>query len=282
MMDNRTIIKAVLIMLGMVGFCAAASCTESAGPERKKDAKPDPVGAVLTQLKQKTEKLESYQAGVEYLSIEPFPDFNSQTLRKGLLYYQKSGEKSKLRLNFQTLKQDDEKQQKYVQQFIFDGVWLTRIDYQLEHVTRKQLVEPNEPVDAFELVRRNFPIIGFTKVQELKKDFEIELIEQIQTERAAFIQLHMTVKRDSPYKDDYTTIDFWIDAKSGLPARIVAETTEEDIYEIKFLKPKVNKKIEEKVFDYRIPEGFTKEDFPLEKPKPEESQPKGAQKGQKP
>jgi outer membrane lipoprotein-sorting protein len=270
MMDNRTIIKAALIMLGMAGFCAAASCTKSTGPQRKEDVKPDPVKTVLTQLKQKTEKLESYQAAVEYLSIEPFPDFNSQSLRKGVLYYQKSGEKSKLRLNFQTLKQDDEKQQKYVQQFIFDGVWLTRIDYQLEHVTRKQLVEPNEPVDAFELVRRNFPIIGFTKVQELKKDFEIELIEQKKTKRAVFIQLHMTVKRDSPYKDDYTTIDFWIDAKSGLPAKIVTETTEEDIYEIKFLKPKVNKKIDRKVFDYKIPKGFTKEEHPLDKPKTEE------------
>jgi outer membrane lipoprotein-sorting protein len=268
-------------MLSMVGSSAAANCTESARPQCKKDTKPDPVEAVITQLKKRTEKLQSYQAQVEYLFKQPL--FESQTLRKGVLYYQKVGAKSKLRINFQTLKQDDEEQEKYIQQFIFDGVWLTRIDYQVEHVARDQLAEPNEPVDAFELARRSFPIIGFTKVQELKKDFEIELIEPNDPNRPQpHTELRLQVKPDSAYKDDYTWVHFWIDAKSGLPARIVAETTEEDIYEIKFLKPKVNKKIKMKLFDYSIPKDFTKEEKPLEKTKTEQSQQQQAQQEQGP
>jgi outer membrane lipoprotein-sorting protein len=56
-----------------------------------------------------------------------------------------------------------------------------------------------------------------------------------------------------------------IDKKSGLPAEIVAVTTEEDIHEIRLLKCAVNKKIDEKVFKYKIPAGFTREDIPLER-----------------
>ncbi|GAH84901.1 unnamed protein product, partial [marine sediment metagenome] len=64
----------------------------------------------------------------------------------------------------------------------------------------------------------------------------------------------------------YTHIDFWIDKKLGLPAKIVAASTEQDIYQIKLLKPKVNKKLDKKVFDFKIPRGFGKpEIIPLKK-----------------
>ncbi|MHC4476924.1 MAG: LolA family protein [Planctomycetota bacterium] len=266
-MDGKKFAKAVLLLVSTVGTCWG--CVKDAQRQCKKEMQPDPVEKVLQQLKQETEQLESYQAQVEYVFKQPL--FESQSLRKGTLYYQKAGKKSKLRVNFQTLKQDDEEEQAYIQQLIFDGVWLIQIDYQIKQVRKKQLAEPNEPVDAFELAKRNFPIIGFTKVQKLRKEFEIELVETAdQNQPPAQIQLNLKVKADSMYKDDYTSIAFWIDAKTTLPAKIVAETTEEDIYEISFLKAKVNKKMDTKVFDYEIPEDFTVEEIPLEKTEKED------------
>jgi outer membrane lipoprotein-sorting protein len=226
--------------------------------------KPDPVEDALKELTQKTEALESYQARIEHLVKQPLaPEIESVTVRKGTFYYQKFGQTSSLRINFETLKQDDEKEQKYVEQFVFDGVWLSKIDYQLEQVTKRQLARPNEPVDALELAKRTFPIVGFSKIEELKREFEIKLVEQEKTGQEAVVQLHLKVKPDSVYKDDYTTIDFWVDEDSGLPAKIVAVTTEDDIYEVKLLDPRVNKKIDKKVFDLKIPKGFTIDEIPL-------------------
>jgi len=183
--------------------------------------------------------------------------------------------KSKLQINFQTLKQDDEKEQEYIEQYIFDGVWLTHIDYQIKEVKRRQLAEPNEPADGFELARRNFPIVGFGKAEDLKKEFEISLIEQRQQEHPSvipaeagireFIGLHLKVKPGSIYKDDYTSIDFWIDKKINLPAKIVAVSTEEDVYEIILLDAKVNERIDKKVFEIKVPDGFGEEIIPLKK-----------------
>ena len=82
--------------------------------------------------------------------------------------------------------------------------------------------------------------------------------------------MRLKVKPDSTYKDDYTGIDFWIDKKLDLPARIIAVTTEEDIYDIKFLKPVVNKKIDAKVFKSDIPKDFTIEINPLKNEETEE------------
>ncbi len=269
-MDKKFITKVAFILLGTVGACWAGCCTKNlcAIPEEKQA---NAVEVVLKQLSQRTKQLKSYQAQVEYQFIQPL--FESTTLRKGALYYARFGKKSKLRINFRTLKQDDEKEQKYREEFIFDGVWLTQINYQIKQVRMHQLAEPNKPVDAFELAGKNLPIVGFAKIENLKKQFEIKLIEQPGSEQENFIHLHLKVKPDSVYKDKYVSIDFWIDKKLHLPAKIVAVSTEpadvpsieKDSYQIKLLKPKINKKIDERLFDFKTPRGFGKEIIPLKK-----------------
>jgi len=263
-MGKKIITQAAFILLVMVNTCWAKGCGKNLATSQL-EKETCPVEAILKQLNEETLKLESYQCQIEYHFSQPV--LESETLRTGVLYYQKFGKKSKLRINFNTLKQDDEEEQKYIEHYIFDGVWLTYIDYQIKEVKRYQQAEPNEPVDAFELAKRNFPIIGFTKVEELKEEFEIKLVEQQGSKSNDFIHLHLKVKPDSTYKDDYTSIDFWIDKKLYLPAKIVAVSTEEDIYQMKLLKPKVNKRIDKKVFEFKIPKGFGVETIPLKERK---------------
>jgi outer membrane lipoprotein-sorting protein len=253
-------VKVFFILLGTVGSCWAGGCsgasTASATETEKKSLT---VDTVLENLRRQTNQLTSYQAKVEYLFRQPM--FESQTLRKGVLYYQKSDGKSNLRMNFEMLKQDDGPEEKYIEQYIFDGVWLTHVDYQIKQVKRHQQGEPNKPLDAFDLVRENFPIIGFSKTEDLKKEFDISEVNEMN----GLIHLNLKVKPDSQYKDDYKSVKIWIDKKLSLPAKIIAATTEEDIYEIRFLEPKVNEQIDKKVFEFEIPEGFGVEIEPLKK-----------------
>jgi len=253
-------------LLVTVGLCSAGQCQktcETRNPQTSQ-AKPDPVDVVLKQLNDKAQKLNYYQSKIEYKTIQPL--FESETIRKGDLYYAKFDEKSKLRINFKTIKRDDEKQEKYIEQYIFDGIWLTQINYQIKAVKKYQLTEPNKPMDAFEAAGNNIPLIGFTKIENLKKQFEITLIAQKGDKPATFFQLHLKVKPNSRYKDDYLSLDFWMDKKLALPTKIIAASTEEDIYEIKFLKPKINKKISKKTFDFKIPKGFGEPEIvPLKK-----------------
>ena len=279
MIDKKTIIKAAFVLLALSGMCLSCKLAQNSAGLQPEKPDANSVETVLKQLSRKTEELESYSSRIEYLFSQP--SFESETLRKGVLHYASFGKESKLRINFETLKQDDEKQQKCVEHYIFDGVWLTRIDYQLEQVTMRQLTEPNEPVDAFELLSRNFPIVGFSKIEDLEKQFDIELVKQKAEEANSvipakagiheFIHLHLKVKPDSIYKDDYTSIDFWVDRKLWLPTKMIAVSTEpaedeqKDIYQIRFLRPKINKKISKKTFDIKIPKGFTVEKNPLKK-----------------
>jgi hypothetical protein len=265
-------------MLLVVVIGLAVCPVQAADSNCPGQTKLNPVDKVLEKLKRTTSELKSYETQVEYLVTQHLFD-DSRTLRKGVLYYAKYGKKSRLKVDFRTIQQDDEKPKKYSEQFIFDGVWLIHINGRIKHVKKVQLAEPNEPVDGFELVKRSFPIIGFTKVEQLKKDFEITLLPQNQNEPALFTKLHMKVKADSIYKDDYRSIDFWVDNKTSLPARIVAVSSEaeiladEDVYEIRLLKSKVNLKIDEKMFDYVIPTGYTSEVITLEDRRKQSSEP---------
>ena len=268
-MNIKMIIRTTLVLLWAVSSgCASGSTTETLTEQKKND----PVDTVLKQLNKTTLELESYQGQIEYKFVQPSL-FDSRDLRKGMLYYVKEGNKSRLRVNFLTRKQDEEEEHKYLEQYIvldgsslkypgekFEGTWLVCIDYQIKELKLVQLAGPTEPdkqVDVFELASRNLPIIGFTKIENLKEQFDVSLVEQKTKESQDFTQVHLDVKPNSVYKDDYTYIDFWIDKKLNLPAQILAETTDKDFYEIKFLKPKINKKIDRKIFDFKIPKDFS-------------------------
>jgi outer membrane lipoprotein-sorting protein len=262
-MNTKTGMKVVLILLCTVGICWAVGCTANSAGSQLKGCDVNSVDGILRNLSQSTAELKSYQCRIVYRFIQPI--FESETLRKGVLYYQKGGGKSALRINFQILKQDDGTEEEYIEQYIFDGIWLTHIDYQIKQVKRYQQAEPNEPVNAFNLASRNFPIVGFTKAEDLKNQFEIKLVEKERAEPSRLIWLHLKVKADSIYKNDYTSVDLWVDKKSYLPAAIRAISTEEDFYAIKLLDARVNEKIGKEVFEIKIPKGFGEEVVPLKK-----------------
>ncbi len=278
MIRNAISTCALIVLFGALSSSAHVA-------DVSKQCKKSPVDVVLDQLNAKTRELQSYECRIEHKYVQPLVE--SQTIRKGILYYIRSGGKSALKVDFTTIRQEDEKERKAFEQYIvldgswldspgrqLKGIWLAHIDHQLKEVKYYQLAEPgdpNKPVDVFDQVSKNLPMLGFTGTEELKKQFEVDLVEQKKGESADFTQVNLTVKPNSVYNEDFRTIDFWIDNKVGLPARVRATKTEPeppygDIEEIRFLKPKVNKDVSRKVFEFKIPRGFGEpEIIPLKK-----------------
>ena len=293
-MNKRIVVKVGFIFLCMLSAClsseskTADKCPKPGNTKQTIKVKASEVDTVLEQLNKKTSKLVSFQAQVEYKFIQPL--LESQKLQKGVFYYARFGNDSKLRLNFKTSKIDDDNEEKYREEYIildggelpssgrkFKGIWAVQMDYEMESVRYIQLTEssdPNKPTDVFDLINNNFPMIGFSKIEDIKKQFEITLVKPKKSESEDFTQVHLKVKPNSVYKDSYVSIDFWIDKKLGLPVKIVTVSTEpatepvesKDVTEIKFIKPEFNKKIDKRVFDLKIPAGFDEPDVqPLSK-----------------
>lgn len=260
----RVIIAGFILALSLAASTAYALDEADGAPCCQTESQePNSVQAILDRLEKRATSLNVYQCKLDYIFKQPL--LESQTRRKGVLYYAKIENQSYLRIDFNTLQYDDEPEQTHKEQFFFDGIWGTYIDYQSHSVQRQQVAEPNAPVDAFALVSRRVPVLGFSKIEDLRQQFEIQLIGANAAETAPSYQLRLTTKPDSTYHEDYVTIDVQIDKKQELPTRIVAVTTEEDIHEIALTAPKVNQAIARERFDIEFPHDFSVETVPLKR-----------------
>jgi len=104
-------IKMTVIVAAVTGVCGLAFCAEQSTSDANS------VPAILDGLRQKTTQLRSYQCEVNYLFSQPL--LESKTLRTGNLYYARLGNGSKLRINFDTLTQDENPQQKHGEREIY-------------------------------------------------------------------------------------------------------------------------------------------------------------------
>ncbi|MDH7598986.1 MAG: outer membrane lipoprotein carrier protein LolA [Sedimentisphaerales bacterium] len=217
--------------------------------------RPQSVEEVIGLVQTAGKALNTYQARLEYILEQPLLD--SRTVRTGVIYYMRSAGTSRLRVSFQTLKQDDQQAQPCVEEFLFDGVWLTHIDYQVKSVTKRQMTEPNRPRDAFDLASQEFPVIGFSDVNELLAGFESRLIHIDANDQAIrSCQLEFVAKPGSRYAQRYRKIVFTIDAGTWLPSHVHAISAEGDIYLVNFTQAKVNASLNPSLFDVRPPAQF--------------------------
>ena len=122
-MSHKTIIKVIFVLSWAARVCWASGCTEDPQAPPQEKAAVEPVDAVLERLNKTTSELKSYEAEIEYKFTQPL--LQSESLNKGVLYYARSGGTAAMRVNFNTRKQEDEKEQKYVEQYIvLDGARL--------------------------------------------------------------------------------------------------------------------------------------------------------------
>jgi len=227
------------------------------------------IEEILSKMHNATKRLKSCQAKLSYLFIQDPDLLDSKTLQSGVLYYQKNNGRSQLRIRFDDLKQEDFDLENRREEFLFDGVWLTRIDFKLKQIDRYQKAPEDNPIDVFELINHNFPLIGFSDIEHLKKDFDIHLPKKNNKSNKS-IRLLLSVKKGSKYENEYKKIDFRADGGTYMPQQIVAYSSQGDIYDIKFTEFEINKKLKKAVFTIETPPDFRKnierlEEKPAEK-----------------
>lgn len=251
---------------GAEACCAAPTMPETAPA----DPNSGPLRTILDRLQENSLKLTSCTSKIEYLFIQDPDLLDSHMLRKGTLYYLKSDSRSRVKIQFDTLKQDDYDEEKRLEIYLFDGVWLTKIDYALEQMDCYQQSPEDKPLDAFDFISHHFPLVGFSGSKQFEKEFDVSLAEPSSNE-PNLAHLVLNVREKSRYSKDYKTIDFWIDQKTYLPYRVRALSTQGDVYDIRFLEIQTNKKIEKRIFTVETPEHFQKNIEPLK----QESEAKG-------
>lgn len=253
----------------MAASLRESSCTSPAEPNSPSAS--TTVQAILDRMHQAAQTIQSLRADLVYLFIQDPELLEAKTLRQGVLYYTKSSGTSRpcLRISFDTIQQDEEAAQRRPEHYLFDGVWLTKIDAALETVDRYQKAPADKPVGVFDFISHNFPMVGFTDPQKLKNEFEISALPAPADPNQPQ-QLLLKVRPDSCYKNDYTQMQVWIDRKRWLPIRLTAVSVQGDFYDLRWNNLRLNEKIPDTVFQIEIPSHFHQNIHPLE-PKDENS-----------
>ena len=239
--------------------CCAAAQTADTPPT---DPNSGPLQKILDHLQKNAAELVTCTSKIEYLFIQDPDLLDSHALRQGTLYYLKSDDRSRVRLQFDTLKQDDFDEEKRPETYLFDGVWLTKVDYALEQADVYQQAPEDKPLDAFDFISHHFPLVGFSGSKRFETEFDVSLVET-PSDDPNLAHLLLNVRKDSRYSKDYKNIDFWIDKTLYLPRRVRALSTQGDVYDIQFLDIQTNKKLEKRTFLVEIPGHFHKNIEPL-------------------
>jgi hypothetical protein len=250
---------------GSLTLCRGTCCTgpDKAEPNAHDSTAATTVQQILEQMHKSAQTLTSLQADLEYLFIQDPELLEARTTRLGVLYYTKGGEKSNLRITFRTVQQDQEEPQVRPEHYLFDGVWLTKIDNAMETVDFYQKAPADKPVGVFDFISHNFPMVGFTDPKKLEKEFVISL-RQVPAEPNQPQHLMLEVRPDSLYKDDYTKIEVWVNRQTWLPIRLTAVSVQGDFYDLKWHHLRINEPIPQEVFNIEIPAQFRKNTHPLE------------------
>ncbi|OQA03594.1 MAG: Outer-membrane lipoprotein carrier protein [Planctomycetes bacterium ADurb.Bin401] len=207
-------------------------------------AEPNKAVKTIEKLNQSARNLKNLTADIEYIHAQPL--FETQTIRTGKIYYTKDTNNGALRINFQTLKQDDSKQQNYKEDYIFDGMKLTRIDYQSKSAITEQY-STDKPIEPLELVQDYFPIIGLANPQEMTQEYDITVEGN---------KLKLIPKENSKFYNTYKQIEITIDSKFNLPVTFKASTAENEEITIKLGRIDISNKIKKEVFEISIPADF--------------------------
>ena len=237
--------------------CASAKEGKCNSVTAQNESNPDSrvIQDILKKINAAAKNLKTCQADISYLSIQDPDLLDTRVLRTGTLYYKKENDdRSHLRIRFDTIKQDDFEAEKQREEYLFDGVWLTHINFKLEQVDMYQQAPEDKPIDVFELIKHNFPLIGFSGTQSMEKEFDISLKKTDDPNAAPCLILD--VKEDSNFKESYTKVYFTIDKRLNLPRKVVAMTPQGDESHVEFSYTKVNKKLKNGVFRVETPKDF--------------------------
>jgi hypothetical protein len=143
------------------------------------------------------------------------------TSRTGVVYYQKQSDgNARIHVLFDTQTSGGATSQQKIEYLLADG-WLTDRDYSRKTEIVRQVLKPGEKIDLLKLGEGPFPLpIGQTK-EDVYKQFDVTKPPAAKDDLANSLHLQLKPKAGTQFADKFSSIDVYVDLKSGFPARIV-------------------------------------------------------------
>jgi outer membrane lipoprotein-sorting protein len=176
----------------------------------------------------------------------------------GKVYYQAATAKTpaRFRIHFDVRRQSEGPRTRHVEDYVFDGSWLTVRKQRTREFTRYQTTEPGKRVNALELGRGPFPVPFGQKARTVIKYFAASTRAPAKGDPAGTDYLRLIARPRHARNLSMKSIDMWVDRRMGLPVKIVVVDRSENISTVDFVRKTI-----------RTPKTFPKDTFALPTPR---------------
>lgn len=198
------------------------------------------VERILDRLEARGNDIRTLEAEIDYLKYDPIMDDRQKN--SGVLRYRTEDPNPHFFIRFDR-RTHNRVIRREKEWHVFDGRWYWEVREKTRQIIKREIVAPGEKTDVFSVGKGQFPLPFGQKKSEILKYFEVRLVRESKGVPAGFEghHLELTPKPDTQLARDYTTIDFYVDAKLGLPVRVrTTERKQGNELEITFTNVKVN------------------------------------------
>jgi outer membrane lipoprotein-sorting protein len=226
----------------------AATATEptAASAAASAPATDPAVMAILQRLESANARFPNLSADLDYHA--DLTQLGDTEERKGRVYYQADAGaegSGRFRVHFDNIRQGEGPRTSNVEDYVFDGQWLTVRKEKVKQMTRRQVAPPGEKIAALQLGEGPFPIPFGQKADNVLKFFAVTTRPLQAGEPADTDYLKLVTRPER--KDELKTevVEMWVNKSTGLPVKIIAKDTSENITTVIFGNIKTDKLPEE-------------------------------------
>jgi hypothetical protein len=177
--------------------------------------------------------------------------------RTGKVYYQAADAEAetpaRFRISFRTLRQGDGPKVLNPVDYAFDGEWFTVRKPKIKQMIRYQVAAPGRKADPLRLGRGPFPVPLGQRAEEVVEVFKVTRKPPGKKAPENADRLKLTTRPRHRRGLNLLWLEMWVDRKTGLPVKIVAEDKSEYVTTVVFS-------------DFESPEAFPAKTFHLPKP----------------
>ena len=198
----------------LVGLAALMLAAAGAGPLSGASSVDDVLDAM-----QARGDLKSFTADVAQEQKDGIHGYDT-TVRGTAVFQMRPGGDARLHLVFNTKQKAGRATVKSKKEYLLDGGWLTDRDYPTKNETRRQVVQPGQKLNLFELGKGPFPLpIGQDKAK-VRLQFDVAKAPPDKDDPPHTIHLTLTPKPGTDLARQFQTVDFWVDTAQRMPVRI--------------------------------------------------------------
>ena len=248
-----------LLVLLSVCLCAAGPATQPAASPPARPTAPAADAATMTilnRLEASGKKYPNVTADIHYLVDEVEAGDTSEF--KGKVYYQSGTAKTpvRFRIHFKTRRQSGGPETRHVEDYVFDGSWLTVRKQRVKQFTRYQVAAPGQRINTLELGRGPFPVPFGQKTATVLKYFAASTRPPAKDDPPGTDYLNLVTRPRHARKMSMRSIGMWVDRQSGLPIKIVAVDKSANVSTVVFVRKTI-----------KTPRAFPKGTFDLPTPR---------------